>query len=204
MLNNLSFFIISFVFVLLFSSCGISSRIETQPNKKLSLSEDPIFREYIENTIFISNTLAKPELLTGIYSDRKIDKNEIDDFVKLVGFKSRAAYSSYVTEQNKKLLLIMKTHNLKTNSSSQLKTEIEKEIKKFVRPDFAGLMGPCEDEQINGYVINAAAATVGHISCLAADVTVFLGIVCHAAVTTAHIAADSNVDINYNRCLKNN
>lgn len=167
-----------------------------------SLSENPLFQEYVENTIFLSNTLTNNDLLKKIYSDGKIDKKEIDIFVKLIGFNSKVDYANFVEKQNENLLIIKKMYNLNPENTTQLKQVLKKAIDKFWKNDFIGVMNPCADKYRNDLVINASVAVAGHLACAGLDITIIGGIICHGAVIAGQSAANSNARIDYLNCLK--
>lgn len=57
-------------------------------------------------------------------------------------------------------------------------------------------------DRYNNCVTGAAAvAVLEHIACGAADLTIILGIICHSAVVTLHMAANNSCSYGYEDCM---
>lgn len=83
----------------------------------------------------------------------------------------------------------------------------EEELQEILRVEIEKVLAVaknnCWRRYRNEIAINTAAAIAGHIACGTADITVVLGIICHAAVTTLQLAANDNALMDYQDCMNN-
>ncbi|HUH51445.1 MAG TPA: hypothetical protein VLZ11_05065 [Flavobacterium sp.] len=62
----------------------------------------------------------------------------------------------------------------------------------------------CARRQRNCFAKAAGIATVAHIGCAALDITVILGMACHAGVTLVWVAANDDCKLDYKDCMNPN
>ena len=69
---------------------------------------------------------------------------------------------------------------------------------------FLRLVDDCARRQRNCFAKAAGIATVAHIGCAALDITVILGMACHAGVTLVWVAANDDCKLDYKDCMNPN
>lgn len=167
-----------------------------------NLNKDLDFISYVnDDANFIKN--YNIEILKNINIDNFNNGKEWSLFYNAFSTNEKD-YTDFVKRQDIKLKKVNEIYNFKSYNKEELQKILELEISEILNLN-VGVESKkdCKRVYQNDLLQNAAVATGAHIACLTADITFFLGIVCHGAVAVGHAAANDNATIRYNECLGN-
>jgi hypothetical protein len=144
--------------------------------------------------------------LKSYFTDNKISELEYKDLYLALGFKTKSDYETSMNSQSANVKYLDSQYNLSKFQPRQLAVLFDEGFSFINIPITSDptqtTFGDCETKLRNDLLINFGVATAAHVGCLTADVTVVLGILCHAAVATAHALSDDNARIEYRGCIK--
>lgn len=199
-------------FLILFTSISYSCSFE-ELNQETNLVKDfneiekdhrylTILKENLDFSFRAKNSLILKELLD------KGDLNYEDlELVALeLGFENKSEFESHLELKSKIYRELIQEYNLQT-----VDPEIFLEKNKLLLNEISQsnenlriLSGcNCERLRVNCIIETAAIATGLHVACIAADLTVALGVICHSAAYTYQIVASDTCNANAENCEVN-
>ncbi|MGY3055486.1 hypothetical protein ACVWYG_003702 [Pedobacter sp. UYEF25] len=134
-----------------------------------------------------------------------------------MGFKNFTAYSAFVKNQDETILRLKEEYQFSKlgqnavkdiaikamNSSNKLSSTTAINKLSSVKGSVSLAQNDCERQRRNCLVIVASTATAAHIACVAADLTVIIGAICHGAAIAYQLAAGDNCNIDAGGCQNN-
>lgn len=163
------------------------------------LSDDKNFISYIENQLNFNNSIdVKIIKSVNVEKLKNEDQNQIDQFLRACSMDGEG-YIDFLNLQNQRLESFTKSFNLTSIDERELMEILTVEIEQVM----AASSNNCWRRYRNAIAMNLAGAIAGHIACGTADITVVLGIICHAAVTTFQLAANDDALLDYRECVNN-
>jgi hypothetical protein len=183
--------------IVIFSFSIISSNAQDVS----ALYKDKNFINYVNNEIKFTERGQYSERFTEITADSKIDEKELAVFYDLLQTNEKE-YKDFITSQNEYLKSFYSDYKLDRYSDNELIGIISVEFNQVLGKRDSN---DCLKKFWFDIAGNYGAAVVGHAGCAALDSTVvaaWVGIACHAGVTTMLIAANNNAEIEYSRCMK--
>jgi|GEM_PF-1150644 len=201
------------------SSPSISSDVMSEENFTLSpvaissLKSDVRFISALkDNMIIIKRTKNSKELI-ALVSKESHSKLDLERISILLGFKNFDDYAKFVKKQDTDLLQLKKEYQLDKVSQDVIQQAAmdamsPKKISsvKLVENSLSSMAGGegdsdlCEQIRTNCLVNVAAIATAAHIACVAADLTVALGVLCHAAAVAYQASAGNTCNLEAQQC----
>ncbi|MEP0264944.1 hypothetical protein [Dokdonia sp.] len=178
------------------------------------LNSDSRFIGLLQDQLQLVNNAKDLKTLASYDSKENLSNADINKISTLLGYKSRAAYESAVKSKVTVIKALEKDYNLSKYSKEQLTqislTTMNSRSFKAVMPtiidgdtggDTSECERLCENSRIACIAAAAAAATAGHVACLAADTTIILGIACHAAVAATQAAVSHQCNTTAAQCV---
>lgn len=190
--------------VVLFSLIAVMTLASSQvfAQSKSALSKDQMFISYVKSQVeFIEK--SNSSLVKKLPNQQMKTEKDLQAFHKAFNTNEKE-YKSYLEKQNVRLQYLNEKYNLDSYSKPELTGALEPIIGSIGGfDDDIYARNNCERRYINDIASITAAAVIGHIACAPSDVTVIVGLICHAAVTVAQIAANDNATLDYQECLRN-
>lgn len=191
---------------------GTQESVLKEESEEISLHQDVRFHELvllqgsITSQISLENRQAMAEdyLLESIFSTEgygdEVSEESLAELAEVFGY-----------EEPSDLLQdfeAIQSLGLELNSDYSLESLTEDEILDlvvlydpfFFDSDFPQINNPCEDQRQACLSAALATAVVGHLVCAAADVTVLLGIACHAAVFANQAVTSNGCNLSAANC----
>lgn len=201
-----------FVIILSMLSFSFTTNNEKEETYKpiQELSSDARFIGLLEDQIQLINNTKDLKTLASYDSKENLSNADINKISTLLGYKSRAEYERSVKSKVTVIKALEKDYNLSKYSKGQLTqiglTTMNSPSFRIAVPvvidgDVSECERLCENSRIACIAAAAAAATAGHVACLAADVTVVLGIACHAAVAATQAAVSYQCNTTAEQCV---
>lgn len=159
------------------------------------LNKDKDFIQLIKEMDKFVDIEPQDDLVAIIFADRQLTENELTTFYKIFGTDQTKFKSQMVSHRTLITRLDTKFGLLDPNSQDELIVEIGEVIGQ------EAAKSNCRKRLENARLRNLAYAVLGHGACLAADLTVVAGIVCHAAVGTLHHTYNREAWFDYLDCL---
>jgi hypothetical protein len=159
------------------------------------MDKDPNFRSYVNNEInFVEQ--SNPALIKAL--PKTLKQSDLPQVYAAFN-TTQAGLISFINQQNAKLRILIPQYNLSSASEQTIGIEVGQVLVNY------GTMGSSNCGRIyrDALVFNLSMAVMGHVACGAADVTVVLGLLCHAAVLTAQAAANDSALAAYEDCMGN-
>jgi hypothetical protein len=172
--------------------------VSSYGQKISDLNQDPNFISYVNNELGFKER-ANLSLLKEIINV-PITKENIDFFYKTYSTNEKE-FISFMNAQNLILRDFSDKYNFKSYSENELLIILNTEVTEVLQS--TSKINRCRDKYVNSLGINLCAAIAGHVACGAADITVFLGILCHGAVLTGQHLANQNAYLDYLDCMGN-
>lgn len=189
------------------TSCSNEENSETQVNNNflkregvLDLSEDPDFIELYN--LFLDYKDKNRDVqqinyfITKIEHDEELSNEEIELFAQSMGYVSREEASEYAQRFVDLSVSLDNRHNISYMEQGELEDIF---IAGF--GSYQNHSGDCERRRGNCFARAASLATLAHLGCAALDLTVVLGLLCHAAVTVAWMADNDDCKLEYEDCV---
>ncbi len=194
-----------------------SSQIQSLVNGVTPIYQDPLFHAMVRNEAKLINgislanrkEIAENNKLDQILStaiNGQLPENSKLELSTTLGFQNVNQYEEFIMQQNNLIAQLNEKYQVASF------TEAEKQqVIMLYDPYFFGdgLEGgranvDCSGQYNNCIVGVTAEAVLMHIGCGAADLTIVLGIACHAAVTAWQIAQSNSCGYAYDACKKGN
>ncbi len=191
-------------------------------NEIENLHNDKVFQEYlIDNQKQFLNLKDVNKFKTYI-SDNVIDDKERIAIHSIFGYADSKDYWKERSNQQERVKYLLKTYNLKNVSKESLRYEVMEAIKSSkgfpftkshniansngntINDDEFLIGGDCEAIRRNCIASVAAEATIMHIGCAVADISVIGGVICHGAAITYQVTAGNNCNRTARNCEAGN
>ena len=192
----LMLFISSLAFIQCNDSDGNMGEEIIENNSILSIEElhkDKRLNNYIEKELKIISNIKSPLVVKELTLKNELNKDEIEKLSIAMGFNSSSEYINFYKSQKETLLSIQNDYNFNSQNQNIIEKEILKNYlleKEFTsRSDVSDCLDSCDRTERNCVGTTMAATIAGHAGCVATDVTVIGGIVCHGAVALAQYFA---------------
>lgn len=208
--------ILKTLFVIILSMLSFSFTINNEKEEAYKpiqeLSSDARFIGLLQDQLQLVNNAKDLKTLASYDSKESLSNADINKISTLLGYSGRAEYERSVKSKVAVIKALEKDYNLSQYSKGQL-TQISlttmnsRSFKAAIvidgKPggDTSECERLCENSRIACIAAAAAAATAGHVACLAADVTVILGIACHAAVAATQAAVSYQCNTTAAQCV---
>lgn len=159
------------------------------------LNKDQDFIQLIKDMNKFVDIEPQEDLVSKIFADRQLTENELPTFYKIFGTDQTKFKSLMMSHRTLITRLDTKYEILDPNLQDELIIEIGEVI------DQVATKSNCRKRLDNARLRNLAYAVLGHGACIAADLTVVAGIVCHAAVGTLHHTYNREAWLDYLDCI---
>lgn len=211
--------IITTLFVLIASiltfSFTVDTKEETTYKSIQELSSDARYIGLLQDELQLVNRVKNLEALASYDAKENLSNTDINNISTLLGYRNKAGYERALQSKAAVIKALNKDYNLSKYSKGQLTqigiTTINSPAFKASAPIIidGGPVGDdtsecerlCENSRIACIAAAAAAASAGHIACIAADTTVILGIACHAAVAATQAAVSHQCNTTAAKCV---
>lgn len=165
------------------------------------LSKDENFVSYVKDQ-FAFNKSSNIDVVNELASQGGLSEKQLELFYKAFN-TNEEEYQEFVKKQGARLEIITKKYGLDSLSNEELVDVIIPVIGDIGSPSEVNTEGSnCWRRYRNTMAINAGVAVAAHIACAPSDVTVFVGALCHAAVTVVWAAANDDAWLDLQDCLK--
>ena len=164
------------------------------------LSNDINFKNYIKNEAAFLEKATDTNLAQQILSDSKVDENEMPKFYNLFSTNENN-YLIFLRSQVTLLNLLEERYSLSRIPKAELAVVIEKEIEN-INFEITKLSPDCRKTYQLEMAAAYATAVVEHLGCVALDLTVIAGVICHGGVSVIHYAATQEALDNFKECAK--
>ena len=176
------------------------------PNQNYSrILEDEDFLSYLRQIIKEQDNVIDRKKVKDYISDNNIDKKELVDVYKALGFKTNNLFVNSLRFKLEKLYRLEQKYSISKISQSDMLLLIKqgfvivnKDLNNTSNETFA--IKNCGRSLRNCLAIAYSTQVVSHIGCATLDVTVFGGLACHASVVIIGAAMEDNCDIEYENC----
>jgi hypothetical protein len=171
------------------------------------LNKDINFINFLNNEISFIQKEVKKEIISKIYNDKVLSKDELEKFYGVFGINQND-YLNFVKKQNALLIEISKKYEFVNFSDEKLKEILKIEIEEVFNSEnnpfykIDNDLKNCKRRFVNALTINSSVAIGGHYACVSLDLTGPAGLLCHGAVLLGHMAANDNAYLDYQDCLK--
>ncbi len=201
-----SMYIIAVVFLSSCSNESTEENLSIPPENLLSeISTDPLFKEFIiQESGHFDKILDPSRVLEITQNNNELSSSELSDLSNAMGYDNSEELIDFYEEQDKRIKNLISKYRLNSKNIVDLEAPI---MEVFVSESFnvttksAG--STCQDRYNNCMTNAFAVAGLEHIACGLADVTVAVGLACHALVTTLHITANNECGYAKEDCEKN-
>jgi hypothetical protein len=165
------------------------------------LSKDKSFVSYVKDQLEF-NKNNNIEQVNELASQKEIGEGQLGLIYEAFNTNEKQ-YNEFVKLQNSRMLILREKYNLASVSIDEL-SPIVGLVFDQVSPGSGNQTEgePCRDRYNNTLVNIAASAVIAHAGCVAADVTIVVGIICHGAVTAWWITENNDAEFAYQDCLK--
>lgn len=165
--------------------------------------KDNQFIDYIKDCSIEQNRTKDFIKLKQYITDNKIDEKEFEDLYLALGYKTQDEFKENLALQSNRILNLEQSYSLSSFSDEQMVSLLDQSYTQLKIP-ISNLpitsYNNCERSFRNCMLIALSTAVLGHVACGAADVTVILGAICHAAVLTMQYAMQDNCGVEYEEC----
>ncbi len=205
-----------FILLSLFSIVGFSCEDNhvdyIEPNKLLhgdidALATDSRFQKTIVHMNSIINNKSDLELAKMYLSKEILSESDMEKLSIALGFDGLKEYHNYLQILNDNLSELEKIYKISSMSQGEIESAIL-QIQSSQVSDNSRLVGSFDDDQclcttigVACNVAVTAGAVLGHIGCGFADITVILGVVCHASVVTLQMSSSAVCIANQINCM---
>lgn len=170
------------------------------------LTKDFRFIEYVHlNKNFIESidySNLDIELIEDLINRDDLTNEELEILAKAIGYEDIDSFKSFNNYQNKLILELDKEFHILSLSEVELYDSVLLVLNDDNNTTYN--MGCFCDRKRSNCQMNAVAQLVlANIGCAAADVTIILGLMCHAAATTYGSTMLNNCELEYQICKKN-
>jgi hypothetical protein len=185
----------------IFYSCS-NEEVDTQIEQNIfedisKMANDEVFTNLIESKINFTNQISNlekaKELTSKNYALSEIELNELS--ISL-GFSNLNDYINYYEKEKDMLVLLNDKYNIENYDEDLIKSLAIESVNNqtYYRSN------NCERVRRNCIIGAAAGATLGHIGCAVTDLTIVVGIVCHAAVAVIQAVVSDTCNADAEDC----
>lgn len=175
-----------------------------------NLKNDDTFKEYGKAEFNANLKIKNIEEVKKCIADNKLDENELNKIHSYLGFESYDDFLLHIKNQNDRLKKLNEKYSFSSlNKEDVLKAFEESYDNLYIDKDYQTLLqtsnirygSSCYTKYKRCVTTAAAIATIEHIGCGAADLTIALGILCHSAVLTLHMNSIDDCRDAYYDCI---
>ncbi|NHM02803.1 hypothetical protein [Flavobacterium difficile] len=154
---------------------------------------------YLKNQLEFSKGATDTKKVKELLSDGKLDESEIDTYFKVFS-TDETKFTNYIKLQNSLYTSLNDEYNLGEISQETLIPIIEEIYIKDLLPFEE--RSTCKQKYIRDITSAAALALIEHGGCIALDLTVVAGIICHSAVSLIQWNSGQDALDAYHACFK--
>lgn len=199
--------VIGFLLVLFAISCGESDLFHEENSRKLSLEElstdkrfISLINKKIEEVGFIGN--KNVDNIVEALNKVNLSNKDLESLCKFLGYENISEYQASIEKEKELLLGLQRDYTLSAYSMNEIISSLDIDnirSSKKLKIDLEDKCD-CSRKESNCKVSAAAISIAGQIACLGADLTVFGGMVCHAALTAKLVADLATCNSNREDC----
>ncbi len=151
-----------------------------------NLKNDSRLKSYIEENQKFINNISDIKTVNKLLKKENLNNQELEKLSIAIGFGSLEAYLKHYNNQTDILISLENEYKLSTYSKEDFKNILlDNGYYGIAKSDDCS--ESCTRTARNCIIGAAAVATIGHVACLSADVTVIVGVICHAAVAVLQV-----------------
>jgi hypothetical protein len=181
---------------------SVDNEINTELLNLKNLKIDSRFISYSDKNQNLINNIKDINTITSLTEKENLTEQELHQLSLAFGFKSFEKYEEYYESQKAILLELENDYNLSSYNS----VDIENVLIMDDVPSAAksgNCHSYCSRTHTNCVGAVISAATLSHVGCLSADITVVAGIVCHGAVAALQYFAHDECNNQSEQCHEN-
>lgn len=189
-----------------FGEASPANRYGTKPLS--AIQQDAEFVAFINAQLQFYDGIRHPDKINAAMEDGRITEAEFRLLPAWYGYTDPVEFEKYFSTLRERSKYLDRTYGFRSLPRDQQKQIFAEGFRlalgtKSVDGLAVAIEGPCEKERIRCIAAVAAEVAVMHLSCAGADITFFLGIACHTAVTIYHITQGNACNAEYQRCINN-
>jgi len=197
-------FTITIISTLTFIGCNKDEQNVVQTDQELkidNLQNDNQFVEFINNKFDRIDKVNDVNKVESLIAKQELNENELNELASALGFKNIEEYTTYYITQKELLTQLNEEYHLENLEGNDLEQIIGNTRK--VDNTIASRGDRCNCYRINDNCVIGvlAASTLCNLGCIAADATVVLGLICHAACLTMQGVGVDTCHANTDNCL---
>ena len=176
----------------------------TVVNRQSLILADTYFQAMIKGQLVHYARVVDLVHIKKVMADNKITQEEYRLIPGYHGYSSVTEFEKYYLLLNNQGQYLNAKYGFKNMSADDqfatLKAGFDKEL--GVAQNLVD--ASCESIRQNCLANVAAQATLMHLGCISADLTLFGGILCHSAAFLYQVTSSSNCNTDYDKCTKQN
>lgn len=186
-------------------SCSNEENLESHEDQNLSTNEfnlsdqilklgsDPLLSDFLYTPkTFDASRLAQKNNKAG---SNEFEITEVSQLTEIYGFNSDEETINFINHRSQIFEELNEKYNLENYTKEDLINALNNNEIQLGRFD---CQKSCTSTMQNNAIIASATVIGAHAACLAADVTVILGIICHGVSHTIYSATINEIDNQYN------
>lgn len=170
------------------------------------LENDAIFQTYFNNSYNFIDNVVDIDLADSIVLLDTHTTYDLNLLANSLGFNNYYDLNNYYEEQDSLLDILENNYNISNMNEQDIISAFEAQNK-----DYGFTESPlpeadpckCKSTGLSCVAAVAAAAGVGHIACMALDLAIVPGIICHSLVVTIQIFEQQECEDDAYRCAQN-
>jgi hypothetical protein len=185
----------------IFLSCSSDQdKTQTEENNFEDISKmakDELFINLVDENERMINQITNLDKAKELTSkDYTLSNDELNELSVSLGFTNLNEHIDFYNNQKINLIKLNDKYNVQMYDESTL-NEL---VLESYNENYLFKSNNCERVRRNCIVGAAAGAVIAHVGCVAADVTIVLGIVCHAAVVIGQAVISDTCNANAEDC----
>jgi len=186
-----------------------------------ALKSDARFINVLQQNMSIVERVSQRKEAIALMNKPNPSISDLEKFSVILGFSNFKEYSEFAKQQNEILLQLKEEYQLTKVDQGTIESialESMKSVKQAQKMNSIAKVSSitklngvnntiqiedannCERIRRNCLITVAATATAAHVACIAADLTVIVGAVCHGAAIAYQLAAGDNCNANAENC----
>jgi hypothetical protein len=175
---------LSLIIIIAFSceNDEVNEKIISQNLSLENLKKDSRTVEYLKVNKDLLKKIKDISKVQELSSKENLNNSELQELSIALGFKSYNEYINYYRNQTLLLKSLENDYKISTYNEEDIEKALFVNNKNVASKTSSACMQRCSRTANNCLGASTAAAVLGHTGCLALDVTIVGGIVCHAAI----------------------
>lgn len=174
-----------------------------------AIRNDSITHEFVREWTINSFNESNPSSIQDIISDGEVSVDEQVSLANAMGYDNFNDYSNYVSSIDSMVIYLNQTYGFNRLSENEridivfpiAETYMLQELINRGMVVYSGSSQGCAESLAFCAASVTTAAMAGHAACVAADVTVIVGILCHASVIALQIIGNQECIGSYHDCI---